>query len=202
MEGRESQILEAQAAVLDFWFGAPPLAASTYAQRRKVWFGKQPDFDATIQQQFRAVYDQAAAGALHSWQQTPSGCLALILVLDQFSRNMFRDTPNAFATDPQALEIAQFSVERGFDLTMEPIQQVFVYLPFEHSEDRHHQAQSVQFFQQIVDQDPGLTDVLDYALRHQAVIEQFGRFPHRNRILGRTSTPEEAEFLQQPGSAF
>ena len=189
-------------AVLEFWFGDPEAKTVTYAERRKLWFGKQPDWDAAIRQQFLSTYDQAAAGVLDSWQQTPSGSLALILLLDQFSRNMFRDTPQAFATDAQALRAARHTVAQGFDQHLHPLQQLFVYLPFEHSENLADQAESVQLFRQLESVAPDLTDVLDYAVRHQTVIQRFGRFPHRNRILGRASTPEEVEFLKQPGSSF
>ncbi|MBF2049676.1 MAG: DUF924 family protein [Leptolyngbya sp. IPPAS B-1204] len=188
-------------AVLSFWFGDPPEAAS-YAQRRKFWFGKQPEFDAEIRQKFAAIYEQAAAGALDAWQQLPAGCLALVIVLDQFSRNMFRDTPQAFATDAKALQIAQQAVAQGFDQQLAPIQRIFLYLPFEHSENLADQHQSVELTRQLSAEVPELADVFDYAVRHQDVIERFGRFPHRNRILGRESTPEEIEFLKQPGSSF
>lgn len=191
-----------QQAILQFWFGDLQSESSSYAQRRKLWFGKQPEFDAAIRQQFQPIYEQAAAGTLDVWQQTPLGCLALILLLDQFSRNMFRDTPQAFATDRQALQFARFAVAQGFDRQLLPIQRMFIYLPFEHSEDPEFQRQSVKLSQQLAGEAPELADVADYALRHQAVIERFGRFPHRNRILGRASTPAEIEFLKQPGSSF
>lgn len=188
--------------ILTFWFGDPAVEATDYASRRKFWFGKQPDFDAAIQQQFQEVYDQAAQGQLDDWLQTPEGCLALLIVLDQFSRNLFRDQPQAFAADVRALSIAQQVVTQGFDRQLAPIQRVFVYLPFEHSENFQHQRQSVARFEQLQAEAPELADTYDYAVRHQAVIERFGRFPHRNKILGRVSTPEEAEFLTQPGSSF
>lgn len=189
-------------AILEFWFGDPRTEETTYQARRKFWFGKQPEFDAAIAEKFREVYEQATSGKLDAWQQEPLGCLGLIIVLDQFSRNMFRDTPQAFATDAKALSVAQQSVNREFDRALDPLQRIFVYLPFEHSENREHQAQSVALFRQLHADAPELFDVLDYALRHQVVIERFGRFPHRNRILGRESTPEEIEFLKQPGSSF
>lgn len=189
-------------AILQFWFGEPNTETTSYNHRRKLWFSKRPEFDALIQSQFRSVYEQAAKGELADWQRFPLGCLALVILLDQFPRNMFRDTPQAFATDPQALHIAQQAIEQGFDRQLEPIQRIFIYLPFEHSETLDHQRQSVERCQQLYAEAPELADVLDYALRHQKVIERFGRFPHRNRILGRENTPEETKFLQQPGSAF
>ncbi|NJO79751.1 MAG: DUF924 domain-containing protein [Cyanobacteria bacterium RM1_2_2] len=189
-------------AILDFWFGDPQTEETTYQARRKFWFGKQPEFDAAIGQKFREDYEQAANGKLDAWRQEPLGCLGLIIVLDQFSRNMFRDTPQAFATDAKALSVAQQAVAQGFDQALQPLQRMFVYLPFEHSENRAHQAQSVALFRQLHTDATELEDVFDYAVRHQVVIEQFGRFPHRNQILGRESTPEEIEFLKQPGSSF
>lgn len=188
-------------AILQFWFGEPGSEAASYNQRRKVWFGKQPEFDALICQQFQAVYKQAVVGELENWQQTPQGCLALIIVLDQFPRNMFRGTPQAFAADFQALRSAQFAIEQGFDHQLVPIQRIFMYLPFEHSEDLVQQQRSVELFHQLSTEAPELADVHDYALRHQAVIQKFGRFPHRNVILGRESTAAELAFLQQPGSS-
>jgi uncharacterized protein (DUF924 family) len=188
-------------AILSFWFGDSP-EESSYEQRRKLWFRKRPELDAEIRQRFADVYEQAAAGELDRWQQAPLSCLALILLLDQFPRNMFRDTPQAFATDAKALEIAQQAVAQGFDQQLTPIQRIFVYLPFEHSENLAHQQRSVELMRQLSREAPELDDVFDYAVRHQEVIERFGRFPHRNSILGRQSTPEEVEFLKQPGSSF
>jgi uncharacterized protein (DUF924 family) len=188
-------------AILSFWFGDSP-EESSYEQRRKLWFRKRPELDAEIRQRFADVYEQAAVGELDPWQQAPSSCLALILLLDQFPRNMFRDTPQAFATDAKALEVAQQAVAQGFDQQLTPIQRIFVYLPFEHSENLAHQQRSVELMRQLSTEAPELDDVFDYAVRHQEVIERFGRFPHRNSILGRQSTPEEVEFLKQPGSSF
>ncbi len=187
-------------SVLRFWFGEA--GEASYQERRRFWFGKQPEFDAAIREQFRQLHEQAASGQLKDWSQKPEGCLALILLLDQFSRNMFRDSPQAFATDAQALALAQQAVAAGFDQALTPLQRIFLYLPFEHSEQLADQTRSVELFEQLYQQAPALSDVWDYAQRHQAVIKQFGRFPHRNAILGRDTTAEEAEFLQQPGSRF
>lgn len=187
-------------SILQFWFSDGE--ASTYDRRRQIWFGKQPEFDETIRRKFQESYSQAAAGQLDHWRETPQGCLALILLLDQFSRNMFRDTPQAFATDPLAQQLAELALEQGYDRQLSPLQRIFLYLPFEHSEDLAQQQRSVELFRALASDAPELADVYDYALRHQAVIEQFGRFPHRNRILGRESTLAEVEFLKQPGSAF
>ena len=189
-------------AVLQFWFGDSPSDISTYAQRRKLWFGKQPAIDQEIRERFYLLHLQAAAGELEAWQASPEGNLALIVLLDQFPRNMFRDTPQAFATDPQARAVAKAAILQGFDQAVPPVQRIFFYLPLEHSENLADQQQSVQLSQTLANANPELADISDYALQHQVVIERFGRFPHRNRILGRETTEEETEFLKQPGSSF
>ena len=188
--------------VLNFWFGAPTEPGSEYGQQRKEWFVKNPDFDRQIRTRFLSLYEQAATGHLNHWREDPRSCLALILLLDQFSRNMFRGTPQAFATDPQALAAAQLAIARQYRQQLIPVEEMFLYLPLEHSENLEHQQQCVDQFQRLQVDHPEFDSVLDYAIRHKAVIERFGRFPHRNAILGRESTPEELTFLQQPGSSF
>jgi uncharacterized protein (DUF924 family) len=188
--------------ILEFWFGNPQQEDTSYSQRRKIWFRKDPNFDQVVSDRFLATYQQAVAGDLDDWQESPLGTLALVLLFDQFPRNMFRGTPKAFATDSRALFLAKKAIAQGFDQAISAIQRLFFYLPFEHSENLADQHQSVALMQQLRDTDPDLDDVFDYAIRHRDVIERFGRFPHRNQILGRTSTPEEAEFLLQPGSSF
>jgi uncharacterized protein (DUF924 family) len=184
--------------ILDFWFAlSGPGKEAEYAQRRKVWFAKNLSFDQAIRTRFQTDYELAAAGKLMNWQETAQGCLALILLLDQFPRNMFRGEAPSFATDAQALATAQYAIAQGFDQELPPIQRMFIYLPFEHSEHLEHQNQAVKGMQALL-----IEDVTDYARKHQAVIERFGRFPHRNKILGRTNTPAEEEFLKQPGSSF
>jgi len=185
--------------ILDFWFGKPDEA--DYGKPRKVWFTKNPEFDQEVRSRFLIDYQQAAAGHLDDWKASPLGCLALIILLDQFPRHMFRGQPQAFATDPQALAYAQHTVAQGFDKELLPIQRGFVYLPFEHSENLAHQRQAIELFSTLKDY-PECASGVDYAHRHLKVIERFGRFPHRNEILGRETTPEEAEFLKQPGSSF
>jgi uncharacterized protein (DUF924 family) len=187
--------------ILRFWFGTPPNQAR-YAERRKLWFSKNPELDQEIRDRFMAVYEQAASGKLEHWQQAPDRCLALLIVLDQFSRNMFRNSPRSFAADAKALLIAKTAIARGLDQQLEPVQRIFMYLPLEHSENLEDQLQSVKYFRDLAAIDPELSDVSDYAVRHYDVIKRFGRFPHRNAILGRETTPEEALFLQQPGSSF
>jgi uncharacterized protein (DUF924 family) len=185
--------------ILDFWFGKPDEA--DYGKPRKVWFTKNPEFDQEVRSRFLIDYQQAAAGHLDDWKASPLGCLALIILLDQFPRNMFRGQPQAFATDPQSLAYAHHTVTQGFDKELLPIQRCFVYLPFEHSENLAHQRQAIELFSTLKDY-PECASGVDYAHRHFKVIERFGRFPHRNEILGRETTLEEAEFLKQPGSSF
>lgn len=182
------------AEVLSFWFGEP-------LAMRKAWFTKDPAFDAEIRSRFLPLYEQAAADRLEVWRESAASCLALILVLDQFPRNMFRGTPRAFATDAQALQIAKGAIAQHLDQQLPPIQRFFFYLPLEHSENLNDQTESVRLYEQFRDI-PELADTYDYAIRHRDVIERFGRFPHRNSILARASTPEEIEFLKQPGSSF
>ncbi|KKJ01104.1 DUF924 family protein [Prochlorothrix hollandica] len=186
-------------AVLDFWFGSP--TDSTYGQTKAAWFRKDPDFDDHIRQHFLVTYSQAAAGALNHWQQQPLSCLALIVVLDQFPRNLFRHQPAAFATDAQARAVAEWGVQQGWDRSLLPVQRWFFYLPWEHSEDLADQDRAVALFTQL-EGDTASASPIAYAQKHRAVIQRFGRFPHRNPILNRESTPEEIEFLQQPGSSF
>ena len=185
--------------ILNFWFGKPDEAI--YGKSRKVWFIKNPEFDQEVRSRFLQVYQKAAAGELDSWKESLQGCLALIILLDQFPRNMFRKQPQAFATDSQALAYAKHAVAQGFDKELLPIQRQFIYLPFEHSENLCDQHQCIELFSTLIDY-PECVSGVDYAHRHFQVMERFGRFPHRNEILGRESTPEEVEFLKQPGSSF
>lgn len=185
--------------VLNFWFGKPD--AADYGKQRSFWFRKKTQIDQEIRTRFLTNYDQAVAGRLDDWKNSPPTCLALILLLDQFPRNMFRGTAQAFATDPQALAAAQHAVASNFDQELLMVQRWFIYLPFEHSENLNHQRQAVKLFATLSD-DPDNYATLDYAIRHYYVISRFGRFPHRNKILSRETTPEEAQFLKQPGSSF
>lgn len=184
--------------ILTFWFGTPE--STDYGQPRKQWFIKSAEFDQRIHDNFLDDYGQAAIGHLDDWQESTLSCLALVLLLDQIPRNLFRRTTRAYATDAQALAIAQHAVAQGFDEQVLPVQQAFFYMPFEHSEALAMQSCSVALFQRL--EGKGLDDMIDYAKRHHAIIERFGRFPHRNEYLGRTSSPEEQEFLQQRGSLF
>ena len=185
--------------VLAFWFGWPD--AADYGQYRKAWFVKDPVFDAVIQKRFLATWQRASQELLSDWTQSPRSTLALIVVMDQFPRNLFRGDARAFSTDAMALQTACAMVDAGLDADLLPVERGFVYLPFEHSEDPAMQEQSVQLFSAL-DSHPAAPQMLDYARRHRDVIARFGRFPHRNAALGRISTPEELEWLAQPGSGF
>ncbi len=162
---------------------------------------KDPEFDREIQIRFNVDYEKAASGELEHWKETPHSCLALIILLDQFSRTLFRGEPRSYATDPQALSLAQYAIARGFDRELIPVQRWFIYLPLGHSENLEHQRKAVELARQLGN-DPDSLFITAGAIRHIEVIERFGRFPHRNHILGRNTTPEEAEFLKQPGSSF
>lgn len=188
--------LASNQAILDFWFGAP------VGEFRKIWFRKDSKFDAQIKNQFLEVYGAMLASSVDPWLTDAKASLARIIVLDQFARNMFRGTPQSFAADPQALTTAMASIERGYDTQLLPVERFFLYLPFEHSEDITHQTLSVNYFEALVQEAPELEHGLDYARRHRDVIAEFGRFPHRNEILGRQSTAAELAFLRQPGSRF
>ena len=185
--------------VLTFWFGKSD--SSNYGKPKKEWFTKDTAFDEEVRLRFFSDYELAASGKLDYWQKYPESCLALIILLDQLPRNLFRGKPEAFATDSKALTAAQYAVDNKFDSTFLPIQRWFIYLPFEHSENLEHQRKAVELFHQLSG-DADSKSPIDYAIRHLEIIEKFGRFPHRNQILGRETTPEEAEFIKQPGSGF
>lgn len=186
--------------VLDFWFG--PSDDPRHGQARAEWFRKDPAFDAQIRQRFGALIDRALAGELSGWSDDAPSALAQVIVLDQFTRNSFRETARAFAGDARALAAAQAMVARGQDRQLIGVQRQFVYLPFEHAEDLGQQRRAVELFGQLEQQEPALAGLKEWAVKHHDIIERFGRFPHRNAALGRQSTPEEVAFLQQPGSGF
>ena len=185
--------------ILDFWFADGPNTP------REAWFKKNPDFDAEIATRFGALVLPAREGALDSWAYTPEGALALMILLDQFPRNLFRGSPEAFASDAHALALARRVVLRQrMDLALTPTQRVFLYLPFEHAESMEAQDLSVALFEGLRDSahhaTPGKS--ITYAWAHRAVIARYGRFPHRNAALGRESTPAELAYLAQPGAGF
>lgn len=174
------------ASILHFWF----VETKPYQ-----WFRRDAAFDGVCRQRFGALHQRAAKGRLNAWRAHPKGALALIILLDQFSRNLFRDTQRAFAYDAIALDVAEEAVRRRFDFRFEPKQRAFFYMPFMHSEDLTAQERSVALFKARL---PGGMNV-PYAVEHHAIIKRFGRFPHRNKVLGRSSTPEEIAFLKAGG---
>ena len=194
-------MLDARAqAVLDAWFGAPDSAE--YGHSRKAWFKKNATFDAMLHERFGALLEEALEGRLASWSETPLGALALIVLLDQFTRNCFRNTPRAFAGDKAALKLARTLVDTRDELTLPTNHhRVFAYMPFEHDETMASQREAVRLFQALSDEtgDKDVEDFLQYARRHADVIERFGRFPHRNVILGRETTAEEHAWLKKKG---
>lgn len=193
--------------LLDWWFGSSESASEVAAQKGKLWFGKRDSQDLEARERFGDWVEQALAGGLTEWMQRPEGWLALVLLLDQLPRMIFRDTPKAFAGDLRAQKLVAQGIAADFDRQLQPIQRVFIYLVFEHSENLAVQNEGVSRYIELVAQQPEVdralfSDYLDYAERHQRVIAQFGRFPHRNAVLGRESTVEELVFLSKPGSRF
>jgi uncharacterized protein (DUF924 family) len=187
--------------VLDFWF-LPPTDPG-YGKARPEWFRKDPAFDAHIRERFGSLIAQALAGGLREWEmEGPHGALARILVLDQFTRNAYRDAPESFAGDALALSAAQALVDSGADQQLPPFQRAFVYMPYEHAEDARMQQCAVDLFARLAAEHEGFGEMLDYAHRHRGVIARFGRFPHRNPILGRASSADELQYLGQPGAGF
>ena len=182
--------------VLDFWFGRE--GEPGYGEFREAWFRKDPEFDRKVSDRFEDLYEEAAAGALEGWKEEARSCLALVILLDQFPRNMFRGDPRSYATDRTAQETAEYAIDRALDRELPAFQRMFLYMPFMHSEDLGRQRRSIELFRALGSE----VDVTGYAVRHMEIIERFGRFPHRNEVLGRPTSPEEAEFLAQPGSSF
>lgn len=194
-------------SVLGFWLGDCGVDGAIDPTRRKMWFKDGPKHDAEIRERFGRLHERASRGSLDGWAATARGRLALIVVLDQFSRHIHRGTAQAFAQDPAAQKLALEGIDEGADLKLAPVEQSFFYLPFEHAEDRALQARSVECYERLVlavapAWRKDYQGFLDHARRHRAVIERFGRFPHRNAALGRPSTPDEIAFLKEPGSSF
>lgn len=194
--------------LLDWWFGADPgTATEIEAARHGLWFGKRDSQDREAEVRFGAQVEQALAGGLREWGDDPQGWLALLILLDQLPRMIFRDTPRAFAGDSLARPLLRDGLDRGWDRRLAPIQRVFAYLIFEHAEDLSLQNRAVGLFTDLLneaadDERAVFASYLDFAERHQRIIARFGRFPHRNAILGRPSTDEEQAFLREPGSRF
>lgn len=174
--------------IINFWFSEI---------EPEQWWKKDSEFDALIASRFLSVHEQAKAGELYQWRETALGSLAEVIILDQFSRNIFRDLPESFACDPMALCLSQFAIAKGYDAELTAGQRVFLYMPFMHSESPLIHEQAVGLYASA-----GNANNLDFELRHKAIIDSFGRYPHRNDILGRESTSEELAFLSQPGSRF
>jgi uncharacterized protein (DUF924 family) len=177
--------------VLDFWFGAPDSAE--LGSRRQIWFQATGEFDQEIRRRFLQANQLASTGALDDLKHTQMGALALIILLDQFSRNIFRGAAEAFANDPKARGLAEYALEKRFDRNVLTVQKLFFYLPFEHAEDLELQERSVSLFVNLGD-----ASSLQHALCHRDQIVRFGRFPDRNKALGRPSTKAEEEFLKNP----
>ncbi|VCU69384.1 hypothetical protein PIGHUM_01446 [Pigmentiphaga humi] len=186
--------------VLDFWFLPPDDPG--HLKPRPAWFQKNAGFDAEIRARFQTLVEQALAGRLAEWRRELDGALARILLLDQFPRNVWRDTPRAFAGDAQAQADALALIDSGRYLQLPPVKREFVYLPLMHSENLGMQERCVALYTTLTHEHPASQNSLDYAVRHRDIIARFGRFPHRNAALGRASTAEELEFLKQPGSSF
>lgn len=188
-------------AVLAFWFGLP--GSPEWDGSRREWFAKSDEFDARIRSQFLPVWQAAHDGADDDWSVTPEGACARIVLLDQFPRNMFRGDPRSFATDAKALEVARRMLAKGWDRQLPtPWHRVFCYLPFEHAESLADQDISVRETTALRADTAGRVDVVEWAVKHHEIIARFGRFPHRNAVLGRESSAEELAFLKQPGSRF
>jgi uncharacterized protein (DUF924 family) len=194
-------------ALLAFWFGRAPLVDAALAERQRTWFTPDPAFDAALRARFAPLVADAAAGALDAWCATPRGRLALILLLDQLPRNLFRGQARAFATDPQALACALAGMEAGHDRALSIVERSFFYLPLQHAENLAMQDLSVAMCEALVREAPparrgSLEDFVAYAVRHRDLIARFGRFPHRNRVLERASTPAEEQHLAEGGERF
>jgi uncharacterized protein (DUF924 family) len=193
--------------LLAFWFGDDSDDAAVAAAKAELWWGHSPATDELLRERFGAAATEAAAGRLDHWAESPRGRLALILLLDQLPRAIHRDTPGSFAQDAATRILAEQGLESGADELLRPIERLFFYLPLEHSEDLEDQDRSVELFRELAEsiseeERPTFWSFVDYAKKHREVIARFGRFPHRNQILGRESTEEEKVFLEQPGSSF
>jgi uncharacterized protein (DUF924 family) len=199
--------LEQAESILEFWFGTEADDLFAAKQQDELWWKKNPDIDLQIRERYASLLDSAATGKLDDWLEHPRGRLAMIILADQFSRNMYRDTPSSFAFDSFAQTWCKSGLDIGVDQMLRPIERVFYGLPLEHSESLADQQRSVELCKALAESVPDahrelFDGYLQYAERHRDIVQRFGRFPHRNAILGRESTAEEIEFLTQPGSSF
>jgi uncharacterized protein (DUF924 family) len=193
--------------LLEFWFGDDPDDAAVAKAKAELWWDHRPETDEILQVRFGTAVSSAAVGILDHWTGSPRGRLALILLLDQLPRAIYRGTAEAFAQDSMARKVAEGGFDSGADKLLRPIERLFFYLPFEHSENLEDQDQSVALYRKLLSEVADshreiFAEFVDYAVRHREIIARFGRFPHRNAILGRDSTPDEKAFLEQPGSSF
>ena len=194
--------------VREFWFGELPLTAEQLGRRMEFWFGKaNAERDAQIRARFGTLLERAAGGALAAWADGPHRRLSLIILLDQFPRHVFRGTARAFACDGQALALTLSGMQSAADAALDPVERIFFYMPLQHAESREAQDESLAAFRRLLGEAPPelqaiFADSLAWAGKHRAIIERFGRFPHRNALLGRASTPAEEEWLRQGGESF
>ncbi|MDH5487452.1 MAG: DUF924 domain-containing protein [Gammaproteobacteria bacterium] len=199
--------MESVHSLLSYWFGTSNNDADVIRDQSALWWKKNPEVDTEIRRRFEPLLAVEIRGALESWSAEPRGHLARILLCDQFPRNIYRGKPESFMYDARAKQLARVALDRGWDKPLRPVERVFVYLAFEHSEDAQDQSLSVELFSALYNvvaeelKQP-FRYYLDFATKHKEIIDRFGRFPHRNAILGRLSTPEELEFLEGPGSSF
>lgn len=193
------------------WFGALPLTAERLAERMAFWFPTSEDerrrSDDALRARFEPLVAEAAEGRLATWAASPRRCLALILLLDQLPRNLYRGTPRAFATDGQALALALSGIQSGADAALDPAERLFFYMPLQHAESREAQEESIAAYRRLLAEAPEalratFATTLEFAEAHREIIRRFGRFPHRNRILGRPSTPEEEAYLERAAESF
>jgi uncharacterized protein (DUF924 family) len=201
-----SQEVDAE-SVLEFWFADASSGREALERRNRVWFRGGASFDRQCSERFAAALAAAADGALDSWKEWPRGRLAMIVLFDQLSRNIHRGTAEAYAHDARALELCREGIERGHDRQLSAIERTFFYLPMEHAEDREAQALSVQQFEALAKEGPAelheqLAANASYAREHRDIVERFGRFPHRNAVLGRDNTPEEEAYLADDAPRF
>jgi uncharacterized protein (DUF924 family) len=188
--------------VIAFWFGPTGPQGPIPDEVRARWWRKDAAFDEEIRRRFGELHAQACAGELDDWCATPRGCLALVIVLDQFSRNMHRDDPRAWAADAVAVRHCLDAIDAGVDAALPPQARAFLYMPLMHAEDRELQARSLEVFEALARSGEGAPDVVSFAESHKRIVDRFGRFPHRNAVLGRATTAEEESFLKEPGSSF